>query len=289
MHTIIYKNKEVFPLLNDAMFKTIFNDKGKRYIRALLNDVLELHIEHDEDITVMNTELDTENIEEKRSRLDLVVKTKNELVNVEVQVVNEYDIEARAAYYLSRLHASNLEKGKEYEEGRKTIVLLILDFNINEEGNVLRSCSLRYDDYEREQFTNVVQIYIMELRKLDKNIPLNEKSKWQYLFSMRNEKELKKVRLASDMMANIVTRMVQVSAEERMKYLAIQHEKVERDDAIRLQRAKEKGLAIGKEQGIEQGLAIGIMKTAKNLKLANVDVDIIVQTTGLSKEKINEL
>jgi predicted transposase/invertase (TIGR01784 family) len=52
----------------------------------------------------------------------------------------------------------------------------------------------------------------------------------------------------------------------------------------------EKGMQKGLEQGLEQGIEKGKLKEkieiAENLLLANVDVKIISQTTGLSIEDI---
>lgn len=136
MDTILYENKEVFPLFNDVVFKGIFNEKGKSYIRSMLNDILQLNIKEDDDLTLLNTELSPSNKKEKICRLDLVVKTKNELVNVEVQVVDEKNIESRAAYYLCKLHGGSLDRGDRYDEGKRTIVLLILDFNITDQPSI---------------------------------------------------------------------------------------------------------------------------------------------------------
>ena len=51
----------------------------------------------------------------------------------------------------------------------------------------------------------------------------------------------------------------------------------------------EKGLEQGLEQGIEQGKKDEKIEIAKNLLLANVNIDIISQTTDLSTVQIEKL
>ena len=43
------------------------------------------------------------------------------------------------------------------------------------------------------------------------------------------------------------------------------------------------------EEGIEKGIAEGVEKTAINMLKKNMDIDTIMELTGLSKEKIEEL
>ena len=64
-----------------------------------------------------------------------------------------------------------------------------------------------------------------------------------------------------------------------------------------LEQGIEQGIEQGLEQGIEQGLEAGIaqgeaskaLAIAKALKTKGVDIDIIVETSGLTKEEIEQL
>jgi predicted transposase/invertase (TIGR01784 family) len=51
----------------------------------------------------------------------------------------------------------------------------------------------------------------------------------------------------------------------------------------------EDGIVQGIEQGIEQGSKIKQIEIAKNLKKQNIDIQIIMTATGLSKEEIEQL
>ena len=51
----------------------------------------------------------------------------------------------------------------------------------------------------------------------------------------------------------------------------------------------EKGIEQGIEKGIEKGITVGVEKTAINMLKKNMDIDTIMELTGLSEEKIEEL
>ena len=52
---------------------------------------------------------------------------------------------------------------------------------------------------------------------------------------------------------------------------------------------REKGREEGIEKGIEKGKKDGITQTAKRLKAAGADMELIIKATGLSEEEIQKL
>lgn len=261
--TIFYRNTEVFPITNDVMFKSVFNDQGKEYIRCMLNCFLKLDI-----------------------------KTEKEVINVEIQVVRDKDIEERAMFYGTRLHSQGVLKGKGYKDRRKTIVLLILDFNINDKKEVIQIYNMRNEDYV---FTNLLEIVAIELRKLEKQ----KADEWLLLFTSDKVKELEKVRDSNDMMANIVSKMVNMSEELREALMEVQRDVFERDDYIwerkkeELKAMKEEREKLTKEaieeglkQGMQQGMQQAKIDVAKRMKEKEIDIKVIIETTGLSEKEI---
>ncbi len=53
--------------------------------------------------------------------------------------------------------------------------------------------------------------------------------------------------------------------------------------------AKEEGISIGKEEGIAIGEERAKLEAARNLILANIDLNVIAQCTGLSLETVQQL
>ena len=56
-----------------------------------------------------------------------------------------------------------------------------------------------------------------------------------------------------------------------------------------LEKGMKKGFEQGIEKGIEQGIEQGMIKVAKELLGHNVDIDIILSSTGLSKTELEKL
>jgi predicted transposase/invertase (TIGR01784 family) len=51
----------------------------------------------------------------------------------------------------------------------------------------------------------------------------------------------------------------------------------------------EEGIEKGKEQGIAEGKIVGKTEMARELKKEGISIDIIAETSGLSKEEIEKL
>ena len=56
-----------------------------------------------------------------------------------------------------------------------------------------------------------------------------------------------------------------------------------------LEEARKKGIATGMAAGIAQGKKESILETAKNMLKKKLDINLIAECTGLTKEEINNL
>ena len=101
----------------------------------------------------------------------------------------------------------------------------------------------------------------------------------------------------SAIMKKVAGEIVRLNADEEVMFRIISQEVeekfriTERENDRRDARAE--GLAEGRAEGLAEGLAKGRtevkLDTAKKLKELNVDIDIIIQSTGLSKEEVEKL
>ena len=89
-----------------------------------------------------------------------------------------------------------------------------------------------------------------------------------------------------------IVEIERMSANERLEYelsLAVERDMLSALDASReegLVKGRAEGLAEGEAKGEAKGLAEGLRQTAINMKRTGLDVDTIVNCTGLSKEEI---
>lgn len=68
-------------------------------------------------VEIKNTDIDKSYIEDKFSRLDVkAVTSKNEIINIEIQLKNEYNMTQKSLYYWSKLYEEQLEEGDRYDK-----------------------------------------------------------------------------------------------------------------------------------------------------------------------------
>ena len=81
----------------------------------------------------------------------------------------------------------------------------------------------------------------------------------------------------------------ELSEDEEMQRLAYLREKGRRERSAIYDKGLDDGIEKGKEEGIKEGIKRNARETAKKLKEAGVDISIIINSTGLTKEEIEKL
>lgn len=116
---------------NDFIFQRIFGDrKNKSILLSLLNAILGPHTERLYDIEVLDdTRLRKDRIEDRLAILDVRARTMAGVqIDIEVQLINEYNMDKRTLFYWSRMFTEQLSPGRSFSELKKTITINILDF-----------------------------------------------------------------------------------------------------------------------------------------------------------------
>ena len=123
------ENKLLSPKL-DVIFQILFGEVGSEKItKSFLEAILDKEIKEVD--LKENIVLRRENLEEKMGVLDVLAKINNEeYCNVEMQMVEKSQLLKRMLYYWSRVYTRNIKEGKDYIELKKTIEVLIVNFEI---------------------------------------------------------------------------------------------------------------------------------------------------------------
>ena len=111
----IVKNNEIkrLPLKSDYVFKRIFaSEENNSILKAFLEAVLDTKIKN---VEVKNPELTPDMADEKLGILDIKVDIDGKkIVDVEMQVSNEYNFRQRTMTYISKLASEQLKAGNKY-------------------------------------------------------------------------------------------------------------------------------------------------------------------------------
>ena len=115
------------PLTSDYVFKKIFGqEENKSALIDFLEGILEIEIQN---IEINNPEIAKDFYDSKYGILDLkVTLDKKIIINVEMQVQNQYNMEQRSTYYMSGTYATQLKEGEGYENCKKVIAINILNY-----------------------------------------------------------------------------------------------------------------------------------------------------------------
>lgn len=151
---------------NDVVFQKLFGIKeNDKLLISFLNSILAKHNNGKITSVALEERALTADLinSEKLSILDIRVTTDtNAHINIEIQLVNQYNMIRRTIFYLSKMILKQLVKGDNYSELTKTITINILDFNyLNCED--FHSCYHYYEDTTNELLTDLAEIHFIEL------------------------------------------------------------------------------------------------------------------------------
>lgn len=153
------------------------------------------------------------------------------------------------------------------------------------------------ENEENYILTDLLEIHFLEMKKLDEYKENDDLSQWVSFIKADSKEELDKMAKVNsniDKAVNVLTIMSQ-DKKARAEYLS--REMALHDEATKIEEAMEEGYEQGREEGREEGRAEGReqgkeeanIEAAKNLLQLGVDIDIIVKSTSLTKEKVMKL
>ena len=149
------KNKmlwENIGISNDFLFGKVMQDAElcKELLQIIFPNIKIKHIKYPELQKVFNPDIDAKSI-----RLDVYVQDNNEKIyNIEMQMVNTYELPKRTRYYQSIIDLQLVDKGGHYKKLKHSYIIFICPFDLFQK---------RRHIYTFENFC-----------KEDKNIPLSD-------------------------------------------------------------------------------------------------------------------
>ena len=160
--------------LSDFAFAQIFGSQQNiGNTRAFLTALLDIPADDYDKLTVENPTLERSSQEDKKSIVDLKLRTKSgRIIHIEIQVKKESGFQSRILYYAARSVGDQLRWGKKYQELNQVISIVICDHELLEnESSYINVFKLQNE--RNNAFTDLLKVIILELPKL----PEAEKSK----------------------------------------------------------------------------------------------------------------
>ncbi len=277
------QNKKIkrYPPKMDIIFQAIFGEVGSENItKDFLEKILKRKIEK---ISLdKNPILRRELKDDKLGVLDIITELDGkEKCNIEMQLIDKNNIIERMLYYWSKMYTRQIKAGDDYNKLEKTIVILIVDFNIKGLEEVEYHSTwkiIETNSVKKLILTDKFELDIIELLKIKGRE--NEKDQlldWLiFLENPESERVTRKMK-ENENLKEAVEKLDRISEDEKMQRIIELREKAIRDEhAIYA-------------KGVDDGIEKGIMKIAKSMLKKGMNVSDIIEITGLTKEEIEKL
>lgn len=202
-------------------------------------------------------------------------------IEIQLSILNVWA--DRALFYLAKMYTEQINSGEDYTAFKKCVSISILDFELFKDSPEFYSCFHIREDSRHTIYTDKMEFHVLELPKLPKE--LKEDSSdielWGKFINAERKEEF-------DMLAEKNTYIdsayqhLQVISQDKEKHMEYEaREKAVRD--------YNQGILEAKQRGEAQGEARATERIAKTLLLSGASIDLIIQSTGLSKEQVQSL
>ena len=295
--SIKQEKPEKMRLTVDYAFKRVFGRNGNEGIlKDFLESILDIEIK---DITIQNPEIPKNMRDSKIGILDVRAEINGkEIIEVEMQVQNQYNIDKRSPIYITKIYSDQLKEGDSYVKVKKVAVINILNFNYYERNSYHSVGRMKFENskenekvdmgyiLEEQYVTNDLEMHFIELPKFRKKNPDISSKLDQWLWLICGEEE--KIKMAKNENEKIKEakselEKLEMSPEDRELYeLRL---KAIRDEI----NIRESGFIDGKTEGKKEGELQKSLEIAQNMLKENMPIEVISKLTGLLQEEIEKL
>ena len=270
----------------DFVFKKIFgSEKHPNILISFLNATLKPK-DLITEVEIKNTDLNKGYIEDKFSRLDVKATTSNnEIINIEIQLKNEYNMIKRSLYYWSKLYSEQLNEGEDYSLLKRTICINILNFKYLKT-RMFHSVYRMKEIHTNEELSDIQEIHFIEIPKLEDGS--DEKDMlvaWIEFLKNPESEKVRSLEMSVDEIREAKDELIKMSNDDTQRELYEMRAKTLRDKISALNEAERKGIKKGREEG-EKNKAIEIAKSLIDLGL---DKESIAKSTGLDLCEVEKL
>lgn len=273
----------------DFVFKNIFGSVNHpKILISFLNAILKPKCLITK-VYIKNTDIEKHFLDDKFSRLDIKAETSNnEIINIEIQLKNEYNMIKRSMYYWSKMYEEQLNEGEDYSELKRTVCINILNFKYLKNDRFHNGYRLKEIETS-EELSDVMEIHFIEIPKLKEDS--DEKDMliaWTEFLKNPESEKVRNLEMSIEEIREAKDELIRLSNDDEQRQIYNMRAKILKDKVSAINKAERDGIEKGIEQGIKQGENIKTLEIAKNL-LDVLDNETIALKTGLTIEEIQKL
>ena len=276
------------------MFKAVLCTPGnEQIIKEFIERILKRKFKT---FKIISPELTKNNIYEKGKYLDVLIKTDNLFVNIEVNSHNYNGLSERNFSYIALVYASHIKVGEEYNNDLD-FIQINLTVGLGTKMPEISISKVINKETLKLKVRNL-EIYDVNLDKINSRC-YNEDDEYNFLKMMTASKEeleflaekgdgfMKKIKDEVNRIndENYFANFISVEEDERKIRNTYYVSGVEEGEA----RGKRLGEKRGEKLGEKRGKENATMKIAQNLLNFGMPINDIVKNTGLSQSQIKNL
>ena len=272
MNKTITKPKKFYTCKNDSAFKEIFgNSKNKNLLIWLLERILQVSINK---LTYLNVERNNNDLVTKRKRLDILVETNVGRINIEMNATNKEYLHPRNFCYLSNIYNKNTSISEDYNEDTLTIQINFT-YGIKDDNKILRIYKVQDD--EQKCYIKNFEIYEYNMDIIMNfwySLDIEKVTEYSHLIMLDLEKNsLKELVKYDGKVDEYMEKITKLNTDANF-WEVFTPEEDERYIRNTIKRESEK-----KEK----------ITIAKNMLAKNLDLNLIMDVTNLSKNEIMKI
>jgi predicted transposase/invertase (TIGR01784 family) len=276
-----------------AMKKLLRNKANFDILEGFLSELLKQDVRIE---SILESESNKNSLADKQNRVDLLTQVgSGELVLIELQVEAQYDYFHRMVYGTSKLITDNMDSGSSYDKVRKVISINIVYFDLGygedyvyhgttEFRGIHNHDLLQLSASQQNQIRNHIlapesscEYYVLKVFNFNDRVQ-DTLDEWMYFFKnckIKSEFSAKGLQKAAEELD-----LLKLSPEERGAYYNYIEDRRVIESSVKTAWLE------GKQKGLEASKLEGKLEVARNLQAAGVPIEIIMQTTGLSREEL---
>ena len=284
MNKTITKPKKFYTCKSDIAFKEIFgNIKNKNLLIWLLERILQVSIDK---LTYLNVERNNNDLVTKRKRLDILVETNVGRINIEMNATNKDYLHPRNFCYLSNIYNKNTSISEDYNEDTLTIQINFT-YGIKDDNKILRIYKVQDD--EQKCYIKNFEIYEYNMDIIMNfwySLDIEKVTEYSHLIMLDLEKNsLKELVKYDGKVDEYMEKITKLNTDANF-WEVFTPEEDERYIRNTIKRESEKK---GEKIGTLKGKKIEKIAIAKNMLAKNLDLNLIMDVTNLSKKEIMKL
>ncbi|MCD7764228.1 MAG: Rpn family recombination-promoting nuclease/putative transposase [Lachnospiraceae bacterium] len=257
----------------DFCFKELMQNPKVR--QGFIAAVLRVNPKAISKTTLLPTILSRDSADDKLGILDVRVKLVNGTqIDMEMQVATFEAWQNRILFYLCKMYTEQIKEGEDYDVLQKCIHVSILNFNhFPDDETCCRTITMR-DNETGELYSDLLEIQILELNKLPKELPEDDDIiSWMRFFNGKRKEDFQKMADTNEYIGEAYDTLVKLSADEQKRLEYEAREKAIRDYNAGIKFARKQGITTAVQIITDHNKGISNEEIAENRNIPLEDVN----------------